>query len=385
MQNSKTLKILIALVLLFGIALTGFECSSTELTSAKLYIQQKQYDKALESLKKEVAKNPKSDEGHYLLGYIYGEQGDYAKMVEAYNSSLAASNKYAEDIKKSEIYYWANQFNQGVKLYQEGTKTTDKDSSKVILDKSVDAFKNAILLEPDSTSAYKNLSFVYISKGDYDAAVEPLQKIIDIDKSPEGYKYLGEILYEKGVQVKATDSVQAQDYFNKTIKILEEGRKLYPTDSDILRTLANSYISANKIDVAKDIFKQGIEAEPENQYYKYNYGVLLLQAGDFVDAETQFKKALEIDPDYDNAIYNLAVTYVKWGAQINKEAEDKGEMENQEYKEKYKLALPYLEKVVEKKPNEPQMWELLGRVYTVLNMQDKAKEAFNKADALRGN
>ena len=46
--------------------------------------------------------------------------------------------------------------------------------------------------------------------------------------------------------------------------------------------------------------------------------------------------------------------------------------------------MPYLEKVVEKKSDDPQMFELLGRVYTVLNMQDKAKDAFNKADALRG-
>ncbi len=378
------LKILIALALLLGIATTGFDCQSTELTSAKLYIQQKQYDKALESLQKEVEKNPKSDEGYYLMGYIYGEKGDFSNMVDAYNKSLAASDKFKDDIKKSEIYYWANQFNKGVKLYQDGTKITDKDSSTIVLDKSIEAFKNAIMIEPDSSNSYKNLSFVYISKGDNDAAVEPLQKLIDLEKSADGYKYLGEILYEKGTKLKATDSVEALNNFNKAIDVLEKGRKLYPKDSDILRTLANSYISANKIDVAKEIFKKGIEAEPDNKYYKYNYGVLLLQAGDYQDAETQFKKAVEIDPEYENAIYNLAVTYVKWGAQINKEAEDKGEMENQEYKEKYQKALPYLEKVAEKKSDDPQMFELLGRVYTVLNMQAKAKDAFNKADALRG-
>ncbi len=380
MQHSK---ILIALVLLFGLAFTGFQCSSTELTSAKLYIQQKQYDKALESLNREVEKNPKSDEGYYLLGFVNGEQENYGKMVDAYNKSLAISNKFADDIQKSKVYYWANQFNKGVTLYQKGTKTTDEDSSKVLLDKSVAAFKNAIMIEADSTSAYKNLSFVYISKGDYDAAIEPLQKIIDIDKSAEGYKYLGEILYDKGNQLKATDSVKAQEYFNKTIKVLEDGRKVYPSDSDILRTLANAYISANKIDVAKDIFKEGIKAEPDNQFYKYNYGVLLLQAADYPGAEEQFTKALAIDPTYENAIYNLAVTYVRWGTAINKEAEDKGEMNNSQYKEKYQQALPYLEKVVEKKSDEPQMFELLGRVYTVLGMQDKATEAFNKADALR--
>ena len=310
MQNSK---ILIAILLLIGLAITGFECSSTELTSAKLYIQQKQYDKAVEALKREVAKNPKSDEGYYLLGYIYGEQSDFANMIDSYDKSVAISNKFSEDIKKSENFYWANQFNKGVKLYQDGTKTTDKDSSKIILDKSVIAFKNAIMLEPDSANSYKNLSFVYISKGDNDSAIAPLQKVIDLEKSADGYKYLGEILYEKGTQIMATDSVEAINNFNKAITVLEEGRKLYPTDSDILRTLANSYISANKIDVAKEIFKQGIIAEPNNQYYKYNYGVLLLQAGDYPDAEEQFKKALAIDPNYDNAIYNLSSYLCKMG------------------------------------------------------------------------
>ena len=50
-------KLFMVLILLAGLAITGFECSSTELTSAKLYIQQKNYNKALESLNKEVEKN----------------------------------------------------------------------------------------------------------------------------------------------------------------------------------------------------------------------------------------------------------------------------------------------------------------------------------------
>jgi len=53
----------IVLVVIVGMLSTAFQCSSTELTSAKLYIQQKNYDKALDVLQKEVAKNPKSDEG----------------------------------------------------------------------------------------------------------------------------------------------------------------------------------------------------------------------------------------------------------------------------------------------------------------------------------
>jgi tetratricopeptide (TPR) repeat protein len=71
----------IALALVAILSFTGFQCSSTEMTSAKLYIQQKNYDKALEVLNKEVTKNPKSDEGYYYMGVVYIEMEKYDDML----------------------------------------------------------------------------------------------------------------------------------------------------------------------------------------------------------------------------------------------------------------------------------------------------------------
>jgi tetratricopeptide (TPR) repeat protein len=375
-------KLLIFAAIVCGLAVTGFQCSSTELTSAKLYIQQKNYEKALESLQKEVQKNPKSDEGYYLLGVVYGEQEKYKEMTEAYTKSLEASPKFATDIDNSRKYFWANLFNKGVNFYQRGSKTTAEDSAKIYFDRSIAAFENSILIEPDSVDSYRNLAFVYLSSGENDKAIEPLRTVIKKDTSAEGFRFLGEILYNKGNQAAATDSVKAQQYFDDAIQVLEQGRKYNPSDSDILLLLSNSYIAAKKIEVAKDAFKAGIEADPQNQYYRYNYGVILLGADDYTGAEEQFLKAIEIDPNYENAVYNLAVTYVRWGTALSKESEEKGD-NSTEYKKKYELALPYLEKVLEKKTDDAQVWELTGRVYTILGMQDKATNAFNKADEIR--
>lgn len=375
-------KLLIFAAIVCGLAVTGFQCASTELTSAKLYIQQKNYEKALESLQKEVQKNPKSDEGYYLLGLVYGEQEKYKEMTEAYNKSLEASPKFAQDIDNSKKYFWANLFNKGVNFYQRGTKTAAKDSAKIYFDKSIAAFDNSIMIEPDSVDSYRNLAFVYLSNGENDKAIDPLRTVIKKDTAAEGFRFLGEILYNKGNQAAATDSVKAQQHFEEAIQVLEQGRKFNPSDSDILLLLSNSYIAAKKIEVAKDAFKAGIEADPNNQYYRYNYGVILLGAEDYAGAEQQFLKAVEIDPNYENAIYNLAVTYVRWGTAMSKESEEKGD-NNTEYKKKYELALPYLEKVLEKKTDDAQVWELTGRVYTILGMQDKATNAFNKADEIR--
>jgi tetratricopeptide (TPR) repeat protein len=164
---------------------------------------------------------------------------------------------------------------------------------------------------------------------------------------------------------------------------MQDGRKLFPNDQELLILLSNSYIGAQKIDVAIGAFKLGVEQDPGNKYYRYNYGVLLLGNKNFAEAEEQFKKAIEIDPKYQNAIYNLGVTYVKWGAEIAKVNEDKKDTQNTEYMDKYKAGLPFLEKSLELNPNDAAMWELVGRVYTVLGKQDKAKQAFDKADQLR--
>lgn len=389
MQKSKLYTIV--LLVLAGLAFVGFECSSTEITSAKLYIQQKNYDKALDVLQKEVQKNPKSAEGFYYLGYVYGEKDDYGKMIDAFDKSLSISNEFKSQIDDQKKYFWANLFNKGVSFYQKGVNTTDKDSSKIQFDKAINMFEYATKLEPDSVDTYKNLAFVYMGAGENDKAIEPLQKMIKYDKSLDGYKYLGEIYYNNGILQKqqytsthdSQDSLKAVENFNNAIKILEEGREQYPDNPELLLTLSNSYINAGKADVALSSFKTLVEKDPDNKYYRYNYGVLLLGKNDFENAAAQFEKAIAVDPEYQNAIYNLAVTYVKWGTAINKMAEDKGEMENTEYKQKYQQALPYLEKSVELQPEDAPTWELLGKVYTVLGMTDDAQNAFNKADELR--
>ena len=386
----KSSKFFLLIALLFGITFMGFQCSSTELTSARLYIQQKNFDKALEVLQNEVTQNPKSDEGYYLMGYVYGEKGEMEKMIESFDQSLAISNKFSKEISESRAYHWANSFNKGVNLFQRGSKTVDKDSSKMYYNMSVNEYQNAIMMQPDSAETYRNLAFVYLTIGNNEESIAPLQKLVDLEKSEDGYQYLGEVYYtlasNKMINFKNSgnqqDSTEAVELYNKAIDVLEEGRKLYPENADMLVALSNSYIGANKIDVAMDAFKEGVEKEPDNKYYRYNYGVLLLGAEMFEDAETQFLKAIEIDSEYENAIYNLAVTYVKWGTDLNKKAEEQGVI-SEDYKKKYEMALPYLEKVVEKDAENGQIWELLGKVYSVLGMQEDATNAFNKADELR--
>jgi len=231
--------------------------------------------------------------------------------------------------------------------------------------------------------AYKNLAFAYLNLDERDAAIEPYLKVLELTHSEDSYVQLGDMYVQKGLKLKNDgDDAGADEYFDKAIKVLEEGKAKHPQSGDILLLLSNTYIAADKLDVAKDAFKEGVEKEPENKFYRYNYGSLLLNAEEYAGAAEQLEKALEIDPEYENAIYNLAVTYVKWGAKIREEAEMK-EQETDEYKEKFQAALPLLEKYLTIKEDEGAIWDLLGKVYANLGMEEKSKQAFEKADLYR--
>ncbi len=382
----KALSILVVLSMILG--LSAFQCSSTELTSAKLYINQKNYDKAKDALQKEVAKNPKSDEGYYLLGYINGEEADLSAMVENFNKSLAISNKFKKDIEDSKKFYWQQSFNKGVKYFNKGTKVTDKDSLKIFFDKSVENFKYCTIVEPDSVGAYQNMFYSMINAGRPETELEaPLLKIIELSKAPEAYVDLGKLYNNRALVLmdsykdskNVDDSLKAMALYDKEITLLESARKMYPDNTEILAQLSNAYVDANKLDVAMATFQEGIKNDPDNEIYRYNYGVLLLGADKYEAAAAQFQKAIDIKEDYTSAYYNLGVTYLKWGAKL----QDKAIEENSDdvtYKEKFGMAVAPLERYLQDKPEDANIWNYLGKVYANLGETDKSQEAFDKAD-----
>ena len=118
----KKINALFSGLILLGLMLSGYQCSSAEMSSAKLYIQQKNWDKATESLNKEISKNPKSDEAFYLLGIVSKEKEDLKGMVENFNKSLEISPKFKNEINEITQNSWEESFNRGVANYTKAAK-----------------------------------------------------------------------------------------------------------------------------------------------------------------------------------------------------------------------------------------------------------------------
>ena len=244
------------------------------------------------------------------------------------------------------------------------------------------------MCEPDSTVGYENIAAAYLNMGKKEEAVPVLEKLTKIGKPSYSFSRLGALYLTKGADLmdgyrkskNKADSVNAFEWYNKAISVLETGRAKFPTDADILLQLGNAYYSSDKIDVATASFKDLVEKNPTNKEMRYAYGVVLLKGGHYAEAASQLEQVVKMDANNIDACYNLAATYINWGNDLRDEAFEK-ENNDKSYQEKrFKLAATLLEKYLSVKPNDARVWLSLGQVYAHLGMEDKSKAAFKKAD-----
>ncbi len=380
------------ILLLVGILFTttGFQCGSAETTSAKLYMQQKNWQKAEESLLKEVSKNPQNGEAWFLLGQTRLEMKNYSGMLEAYEKALAVSDEHKSDVTRNRMAVWAMSYNEGVAQYNKG-----RDSGAVYYDKALESFNTAILMEPDSAGTYYVAALAMYAKEDVDAAARLLTQALE--RKPDfadAAKLLGQMYYmQAGQKEQAKDSTVASALFVKATKAFETAYQYEPSNSENITNLIEAYERTGQTGKALELTRSAVAKEPDNKIFRYAYGVFLLRQEEFAKAIEQFEAAIKIDPNYSDAVYNCGVSYLNWGVAL-KEANDrkyeearkankaKDFKEDLSFKEKLKLAVPYLEKAAEERPNDANLWQQLARVYANLNMTDKSKAAFERVDKL---
>lgn len=391
--------VFLAAALVLVLAVMGFQCSSAEMTSAKMYIQRSDWANAERSLEQEVAKNPNNAEAWYLLGRARMELKNYKGMNEAFTRSLAAGNQFEKDIKSVRLALWGQLFNSGVDAYLKGKKAQG-DSAAILLQKSVENFNTAILLNPDSASTYTNLGLSYLALNDFEDAARNFEIALQKEKDPDLTSSLANMYVERGrkFQTEAQgassakkDSLQkvSKHNFDKAISTLEQGRQWWADNLNVVSSLLDAYLAAGRTEEAMNNFKLAVEKSPNNRLYRYNYGVLLLKAGNHKEAVEQFEASVVVDPKFEDALYNLSVAYLQWGAKRRSEAEasaksgGKDRTVEKSYEEQFRKAKETLERLRDLKPNDPDVWEALGQAYANLNMAKLASEAFAKADALR--
>ncbi len=388
--------IIILLLAAVYFSITGFQCGSAELTTAKLAMQQQQWDEAEESLMKEVVKNQQNEEAWFLLGQVRLEMKKYVGMNKAYAKALALSDVHKKEIGNNRLAVWGDLYNDGIASYNKGK---DDPSN---YDKAIESFGTALSLVPDSASTYYVLALAHYAKKDYDNA-EPNLKTA-LAKKPdyaEAADLLGQVcLARASEKTLAKDTVGATTEYEKAAAAFEKAYKANPQKPDYILSLIEAYDKADQSDKAMALTRDAVASDPTNRTYRYVYGVFLLKQDKFEDGIGQFSNVGQPVPDsvdaiYIDATYNLGVSYLNWGVAMKKESDRKAEADRKKigrnakvdlsYKEKFKAALPYLEKSSKLREDDAVLWQQLGKLYANLNMVGKSKEAFDQADRIMSN
>jgi tetratricopeptide (TPR) repeat protein len=388
----KTYAVAVSLILaLVFFSTTGFQCGSAETTSAKLYMQQKQWDKAEASLLKEVTKNDKNEDAWFLLGQVRLETKKFIEMNEAYSKALGLSDAHKAEIQRNRLAIWATMYNDGVATYNKGRD----DAANY--DKAISQFNTAIAMNPDSSGTYYVLALAHYAKQDMDAAQANLVKALE--RNPDfgdAARLSGSILYTKGTQaLQSKDTAAAFQLFKKAASAFEVSYKIEPGNPDNITNLIDTYDRSGQSDKALLMTRTAVEKDPKNKLFHYAYGVFLLKQDNFKDATDQFKQALEIDPTYADAEHNLGVSFLNWGIGLKEIAEKKAEAEaktkkskdvklDESFKDKFRDALPYLESSAKRRDDDVNLWQRLTQVYTILGQKEKAEAALAKFKKLSG-
>ena len=211
-QLAKNVISVIAILFLWGCG------SSAEYTTAKMAIQDEEWEKAEEFLFKALEVEPANAEVMVQIGYhVHAKKEQWIEMNKIFNFALEAnpeakinSRPISEVIKNYRNMFWAENYNKSVRTYNDYKNSKDKK----ILQKAIDRFEQTVNIDPNEGQTYSILSTSYYELGNNDKAIEIGKKAVEL--MPNEFQpnmALGQILSFSG------DKQGSLKYIEKAIEI----------------------------------------------------------------------------------------------------------------------------------------------------------------------
>ncbi len=367
----KTLSFVLAMAVL--VALMSFMgCQTKEVTSARVYISQNNWDKAIEQLEQAVQLYPNDAEARYLLGEGYGNKGQWEKMNEMFNQSLALVPTFETQIKNTREKYWVGMFNQGV------AKVNSKEGQTPDLAGAMESFAGAVKIDPKRIEAYKNLAFTCLRSNNLAGAVDAYNSYLAIN--PKDIAIINEVTR---LHLENKQYVIAQETAKKSLAI-------DAANVDAISNLAMAYDLNGQNDQAKQTYEVALTKNPNDQDLLFNLARLNYLNKSYDSAIELFQRVIAISPNDYDANLNIGNAYLTMADDLRKSLIDKevdkqpvDEKEVAQLKEFYRSAIPFLEKAIAIKGDNAAVFYNLGVAYVNIGESQKGSEFFSKAEALK--
>lgn len=426
------------LTLIIGIFI-GCASSNPYVDDAKSNIRDGNYKAALEAAEQAITNHPQDPLGYYYKGVALGDLAQdeenpdarnetYKEMNAAFEQARELAGKMEdppgemENLGAVKTTIWSKEHNRAIEL---ATNDSVKKTVDQPLKKSINHLQNATVIMPDSTLSWDVLSEVYFMDKNLDGAIEAKQKVIDLKEKPAVEDY-----------TRLADFYIVNKRFEEAAQLLEKARQAYPDTVAVIEKLADAYMNSGEYDKAIASVEELIQTDPQNPQYHLALGTQYYQAvlrlndslstnydqifelqqklqnasgseqqnlkqqiasleennnklQDRIDSLTQnaieeLNTVVEYRPNDASAYNTLGVIYQNKASALfekrNQTADNQKASElDKQAKENLRQSMEHYEKAVEIDPDNQDYWKSLYRVYVALGMDEKAKEAEEKA------
>ncbi len=193
---------------------------------------------------------------------------------------------------------------------------------------------------------------------------------------------------------------------DKSLEIMNEGRKQFPSDQNLIYDAINYYIGINQLDKLSTILEDAIAKDPKNKTLYYVKGKMFeglvenyskegkkddaLKAK--ADAEAYYTKALDFDPKYFDALYSLGALNYNKAAAISSEMKTLGmgkadqkrfDELDVEMKKLFDVALPFFERAEAVNNADFSTLTALKEIYAKKGDFAKSSEYKKRVEALK--
>ncbi len=344
------------------------------------------YDKAIDSLKTAMLAMPESLYTTYVCALAYYGKKDYSESIKLLNTYITKDPKKTDAIRLLGQLY--------LQMGREKKDVKDEAGAMEEYKQAAGTFEKLYEAAPTNVDNIIALIDVYERAGMNEKALNLTSNCVKTDPTNRVCRFaLGVYLLKKDQFAESIEQLKA------CLELAEilDGIKIGMSESEVMnawgkpdgeiRTITefgadNLWTYNNRPKVAKSIFL----------YFKQG----TLKMWQTVDA-TDKVSATGQDEMYKDATYNLGVANLNWGVAMKEAADKKAEEERKaqkgkkknvketedlSYKEKFRAAVPYLEKTAELRKDDATLYQQLGKLYAHLNMAKQAQAAFETSDKL---
>lgn len=325
-----------------------------------IFINQKEYEKAVEYLEKAIELNDQFPTVQLRLSEVYKKLGDtenYLKVLE----------DIVDKFQGEERSYILRQIATG--YFDKGDyEKAEKYLSKIVVENPDDTqalfflgvayeakgdFENALKyyektlqIRSDYVEPRKRIAYIYFNQKKYQEALNTLDKIADIDRDIDFYRLKAAVLEE-------------ENKVDEAISVTEEGLKKNPDSEELLFSLAVLKEKRKEYEETIKILKKLIEINPENAVYLNFLGYLYADLNRNLDeAYKLIEKALKIEPE--NAAYLDSMGWVLYRLK------------------KYEKAYEYQLKALKLSPQEQEMRDHMEAILKALKIDKSVDDVLKE-------